>query len=124
MVDFVVAPDINVKADAGLLRIVLDNLLGNARKFTANRVDAKIEFGCALIDGTPTLFVRDNGAGFDAAYADKLFAPFQRLHAQSEFTGTGIGLATVRRIITRHGGQVWAEGAVNQGATIHFTLPQ
>ena len=124
VIDFVVAPDIKVKADAGLLRIVLDNLFGNARKFTANRVDAKIEFGCALIDGTPTLFVRDNGAGFDAAYADKLFAPFQRLHAQSEFTGTGIGLATVRRIITRHGGQVWAEGAVNKGATIYFTLPQ
>lgn len=123
VIDFVVEPDIKVKADAGLLRIVLDNLFGNARKFTARRADAKIEFGCVLINGKPTFFVRDNGAGFDAAYAGKLFAPFQRLHAQSEFPGTGIGLATVRRIITRHRGQIWAEGAVNAGATIHFTLP-
>ncbi len=122
-IDFVVAPGIKVRADAGLLRIVLDNLFGNARKFTARRTDAKIEFGSALKDGTPTFFVRDNGAGFDEAYADKLFAPFQRLHAQSEFKGTGIGLATVRRIITRHSGKVWAEGAVDQGATIYFTLP-
>ena len=122
-IDCVVAQDLTARADAGLLRIVLENLVGNARKFTVKRSGAKIEFGGAAIEGVPTFFVRDNGAGFDAAYADKLFAPFQRLHSQSEFSGTGVGLATVRRIITRHGGQVWAEGVVNHGATIHFTLP-
>ena len=120
---WVVAPGLSANADRGLLRIVLENLIGNARKFTAGRIGARIEFGNNATEGGPVFFVRDNGAGFDATYADKLFAPFQRLHAQSEFSGTGIGLATVRRIITRHGGQVWAEGVVNQGATIHFTLP-
>lgn len=116
-------PGLSADADRGLLRIVLENLIGNARKFTAGRDGAKIEFGCTSADGGSAYFVRDNGAGFDAAYADRLFAPFQRLHAQSEFKGTGIGLATVRRIITRHGGKVWAEGIVDQGATIYFTLP-
>ena len=117
------APGMSANADRGQLRIVLENLIGNAFKFTAGRIGARIEFGNNAAEGGPVFFVRDNGAGFDATYADKLFAPFQRLHAQSEFSGTGIGLATVRRIITRHGGQVWAEGVVNQGATIHFTLP-
>ena len=122
-VECVVASGLSANADRGLLRIVLENLIGNARKFTAGCIGAKIEFGGVATDGETVFFVRDNGAGFDATYADKLFAPFQRLHSQSDFAGTGIGLATVRRIITRHGGQVWAEGVVNQGATIHFTLP-
>ena len=123
-VDCVVASGLAAHADAGLMRIVLENLIGNAQKFSAERNGAKIEFGSVTAESGPVYFVRDNGVGFDAAYADKLFAPFQRLHAQNEFTGTGIGLATVRRIIARHGGKVWAEGVVNQGATIHFTLPR
>lgn len=123
-VDCVVASGLTAHADAGLMRIVLENLIGNAQKFSAGRSGAKIEFGSVTAESGPVYFVRDNGVGFDAAYADKLFAPFQRLHAQNEFTGTGIGLATVRRIIARHGGKVWAEGVVNQGATIHFTLPR
>lgn len=118
-----VEPGLNASADRGLLRIVLENLLGNAWKFTAKRSGAKIEFGSANVDAVAVFFIRDNGAGFDAAYADKLFTPFQRLHSQSEFKGTGIGLATVRRIISRHGGRVWAESSVNHGATIRFTLP-
>ena len=122
-IEYVIGPGINVNADIGLLRIVLENLIGNAWKFTAKQPGAKIEFGCARPENVPTFFVRDNGAGFDAGYADRLFAPFQRLHAQSDFKGTGIGLATVSRIITRHGGKVWAEGIVNHGATFHFTLP-
>ena len=121
-IECVVVPGIRANADVGLMRIVLENLLGNARKFTAKRSGARIEFGSAPFEGVPAFFVRDNGVGFDAAYAEKLFAPFQRLHTQSEFSGTGIGLATVRRIITRHGGRVWAEGAIDQGATVHFTL--
>ena len=123
-VDCVVASGLTAHADAGLMRIVLENLIGNAQKFSAGRSGTKIEFGSVTAESGPVYFVRDNGVGFDAAYADKLFAPFQRLHAQNEFTGTGIGLATVRRIIARHGGKVWAEGVVNQGATIHFTLPR
>ena len=122
-IEWVVVPGLNAHADRGLLRIVLENLIGNARKFTAGRDAAKIEFGCTLAEGGMSYFVRDNGAGFDAAYADRLFAPFQRLHAQTAFKGTGIGLATVRRIITRHGGEVRAEGVVDQGAIIYFTLP-
>ena len=121
-IECVVEPGIRANADVGLMRIVLENLLGNARKFTAKRSGARIEFGSAPCEGVPAFFVRDNGVGFDAAYADKLFAPFQRLHTQGEFSGTGIGLATVRRIITRHGGRVWVEGAIDQGATVYFTL--
>ena len=109
-------------ADGQLLRIALENLLENAWKFTARTPAARIEFGLTNVAGEPTYFVRDNGAGFDMAYADRLFGPFQRLHLQSEFPGTGIGLATVQRIIHRHGGRVWAEGMPGQGATFHFTL--
>ncbi|MCH8892346.1 MAG: HAMP domain-containing protein [Chloroflexi bacterium] len=108
--------------DPNLLRTVLDNLIGNAWKFTGNHPTAKIEFGITEDDGRPAYFVRDDGAGFDMEYADNLFGAFQRLHGMTEFPGTGIGLATVQRIIHRHGGRVWAEGKVEQGATFYFTL--
>jgi len=121
-VDFVIAPGLVVNGDAQLLRAVLENLLGNAWKFTSAHPCAKIEFGIAEYEGKPAYFVRDDGVGFDMAYVDKLFGAFQRLHAMNEFPGTGIGLATVQRIIHRHGGHVWAEGAVEQGATFYFTL--
>jgi signal transduction histidine kinase len=112
-----------VTADRGLMRIVLENLLGNAWKFTAQTQEGKIQVGAERIGSDTRYFVKDNGAGFDMAYADKLFLPFQRLHAGTEFKGTGIGLATVHRIIGRHGGQVSVEGVVNIGATASFTLP-
>jgi signal transduction histidine kinase len=121
-VKLVIAGRLIVKGDERLLKIVLENLLGNAWKFTGNNPKAKIEFGVTQVDGRSAYFVRDNGAGFDMAYANKLFGAFQRLHDPSEFPGSGIGLATVQRIIHRHGGQVWAEGAVGQGATFYFTL--
>ena len=108
--------------DPNLLRTVLDNLIGNAWKFTGNHPTAKIEFGITEDDGRPAYFVRDDGAGFDMEYADNLFGAFQRLHGMTEFPGTGIGLATVQRIIHRHGGRVWAEGKVEQGAAFYFTL--
>lgn len=108
--------------DPNLLRTVLDNLIGNAWKFTGNHPTAKIEFGITEDGGRPAYFVRDDGAGFDMEYADNLFGAFQRLHGMTEFPGTGIGLATVQRIIHRHGGRVWAEGKVEQGATFYFTL--
>jgi len=111
------------QGDARLLRIVLDNLLGNAWKFTAGTPGAVIEFGAVDEDGSRSFFVRDNGAGFDMAYADKLFGPFQRLHHDDEFVGTGIGLATVQRIIRRHGGDIRAEGTPGAGATFTFTIP-
>jgi PAS domain S-box-containing protein len=112
-----------LKADIGLLRIVMENLLGNAWKFTRERAVPKIEFGVTERNGEAVWYVRDNGAGFNMTYAHKLFSPFQRLHSESEFPGTGIGLATVRRIIHRHGGRVWGEGVVEKGATFYFTLP-
>jgi PAS domain S-box-containing protein len=121
-VEFVIAPAVVGDGDARLLRSVLDNLMENAWKFTVAREAARIEFGAAESDGQTTYFVRDNGAGFDMAYVGNLFSPFQRLHDQSEFPGTGIGLATVQRIVQRHGGRVWAEGAVDRGATFYFTL--
>jgi signal transduction histidine kinase len=110
--------------DPGLLRVVLENLLNNAWKFTSKRDSAHIEFGMARGNGNgaAAYFVRDDGAGFDPAYADRLFGVFQRLHAMTEFAGTGVGLATVQRIVHRHGGRIWAESAVGQGATFYFTL--
>ena len=119
-----VAPNLKINADRGLLRILLDNLIGNAWKYTLPAAHARIEIGQDERDGQTRYFVRDNGAGFDMAYANKLFGVFQRLHSESEFPGTGIGLATVKRIVHRHGGEVWAEGLVNQGATFYFTLGQ
>jgi PAS domain S-box-containing protein len=112
---------VRVTADRGLILVVLENLLANAWKFTAPRDDAFIEFAGTTVGGAPCCYVRDNGVGFDPAYADKLFGSFQRLHA-GEFPGTGIGLATVQRIVERHGGHTWAEGAVDRGATFYFTL--
>ncbi len=109
-------------ADSRLLKIILENLLGNAWKFTSKRASAHIELGKTNENGASAFFVRDDGAGFDPAYADRLFGAFQRLHAMSEFPGTGIGLATVQRIVHRHGGRVWAESSVGQGATFYFTL--
>jgi two-component system, sensor histidine kinase and response regulator len=113
---------VTVTGDGRLLRIALANLLENAWKFTAREPAGRIEFGMTTAAEEPTYFVRDNGAGFDMAYADRLFGPFQRLHLASEFPGSGIGLATVQRIIHRLGGRVWAEGLVGQGATFSFTL--
>jgi len=110
-------------ADRSLIRTVLQNLLGNAWKFTSGRDDASIEFGAAPAqDGRLRCYVRDNGAGFDPVYVDKLFKPFQRLHTTREFPGSGVGLASVRQIVERHGGRAWAQGAVGEGATFYFTL--
>ena len=120
--DLRVADPLVVDADPGLMRTVFENLFGNAWKFTAPRDLARIELGISPADTRRVYFVRDNGVGFDMNYAAKLFKPFQRLHQASEFEGTGIGLATVHRIITRHGGRVWAEGAQDRGVTVYFTL--
>jgi PAS domain S-box-containing protein len=123
-VDFVVADGLAGNADPHLLGVLLENLIGNAWKFTAKQPNARIELGLTRDDGRPVYFVRDNGAGFDMRYVDKLFGIFERLHAASDFEGTGIGLATVQRIVQRHGGRAWAEGAVGQGATFYFTLDE
>jgi signal transduction histidine kinase len=114
---------LSVEADDGLMRVLLENLLGNAWKFTANVPAARIEVGTEQKEGGPVFFVRDNGAGFDMSYAEKLFSPFQRLHTEAQFPGTGIGLATVHRIVGRHGGRIWADSVVDQGATFYFTIP-
>ncbi len=121
-IEAVIQPGVTVEADRRLVRIVLDNLLGNTWKFTGKTPDARVEFGGEMRNGHMECFVRDNGAGFDMAYADKLFGAFQRLHSANEFPGSGIGLATVMRVIHKHGGEVRAEGAVGQGATFWFTL--
>jgi two-component system, sensor histidine kinase and response regulator len=115
-------PGVMVAGDGQLLKIALTNLLENAWKFTSRQTETRIEFGMTQVAGEATYFVRDNGAGFDMTYADRLFGPFQRLHPQGEFPGNGIGLATVQRIIHRHGGKVWAEALLGQGATFYFTL--
>jgi PAS domain S-box-containing protein len=122
-VEFIIAPDLWAEADPNLIYIVMDNLLHNAWKYTSKHPQARIEFGVLASAGSPIYFVKDDGAGFDMAYAAKLFGAFQRLHRDIEFEGTGVGLATVQRIIHRHGGRTWAEGAVEQGATFYFTLP-
>lgn len=124
-VEFAIAPDLVATGDKPLLRILLENLLGNAWKFTTKHQKAKIEFGIIQCNNNCTdctYFVRDDGAGFDMAYVNKLFGAFQRLHAMTDFEGTGIGLATVQRVVRRHGGRIWAEGAIEQGATFFFTL--
>ncbi|MDB6121168.1 MAG: sensor signal transduction histidine kinase [Pedosphaera sp.] len=123
VVQFVIAPKLSVTGDPDLLRSVLQNLLGNAWKYTGKHPQAKIEFGAARIGGETAFYVRDDGAGFEADNTERLFNAFQRLHGAEEFPGTGIGLATVQRIIQRHGGRIWAEGAVEKGATFYFTIP-
>lgn len=123
-VKFILQPGLSVYADPGLVMIVMDNLLGNAFKFTGKKEYSEIEFGQCVINGENTFFIRDNGAGFDMTYAHKLFGAFQRLHNVSDFDGTGIGLATVRRIINGHNGKVWAEAKEGEGAVFYFTLPQ
>ena len=121
-VEVKIRPGVVVTGDGQLLRIALENLCENAWKFTSKQAESRIEFGVTQASGEPTYFVRDNGAGFNMTYVDRLFGPFQRLHAHGDFPGSGIGLATVQRIIHRHGGRVWAEGLVGQGATFQFTL--
>jgi light-regulated signal transduction histidine kinase (bacteriophytochrome) len=122
-VTVVIEAQLRASADPRLIRNVFENLIGNAWKFTAKTPAAIVEVGCEQSDRGTAYFVRDNGSGFDMARSTRLFSPFQRLHSQSDFPGTGIGLATVYRIVDRHGGQVWAEAAVGHGATFRFTLP-
>lgn len=122
-VEFVVAPGLVAECDPHLVKIALENLLGNAWKYTRKVPDARVEFGMVEHDGTKAFFVRDNGMGFDMKDADQLFKPFQRLQNAKEFPGTGIGLATVQRIIQRHDGEAWGEGEPGKGATFYFTLP-
>ncbi len=121
-VDVDIESGLVAEADAGLMTALLGNLLGNAWKFTSRRAGARIQFGSEDRAGAVVFFVRDNGAGFDVAGAEAMFAPFRRLHRDSEYQGQGIGLATVHRIVSRYGGRVWADGAVDAGATLFFTL--
>uniref|UniRef100_UPI00263520FA sensor histidine kinase n=1 Tax=Acaryochloris sp. IP29b_bin.148 TaxID=2969218 RepID=UPI00263520FA len=122
-VEIQLEPDVSVYADATLMRVILTNLLQNAWKFTSYHSMAHIEFGVREEENQPTYFIRDDGAGFDMTYAQKLFGVFQRLHSVQDFPGTGIGLASVQRAIRRHGGTIWAEAAIEQGATFYFTIP-
>ncbi|MDX6454668.1 MAG: hypothetical protein QOD48_775 [Gaiellaceae bacterium] len=121
-VKFVIADGLVAQGDFRFLSIVLENLLSNAFKFTSTRATARIEFGCEAVDGEDAYFVRDDGVGFDMAYADQLFTPFQRLHTEAEFPGSGIGLATIRRVVARHDGRAWAYAELDRGATVYFTL--
>ncbi|MGZ5278791.1 MAG: sensor histidine kinase [Pseudobdellovibrionaceae bacterium] len=121
-VDWVIARDIKVHGDPSLLRVALDNLVNNAWKYTSKTENPRIEFGVKISQGIPLYFVKDNGAGFEMKFVDKLFGSFQRLHGANEFPGNGIGLATVKRIVSRHGGEIWAEGQVDQGAQFYFSL--
>jgi light-regulated signal transduction histidine kinase (bacteriophytochrome) len=121
-VEFSIAEGLTADADSGLMKIAMQNLIGNAWKYTSAHDRARIEFGRTDQNGHSAYFVKDDGAGFDPRYVERLFGAFQRLHAATQFPGTGIGLATVQRIIHRHGGQVWAEGGVERGATFYFTL--
>jgi light-regulated signal transduction histidine kinase (bacteriophytochrome) len=123
-VEILIAPAMMVDADRGLVHIALENLIGNAWKFTSRTNGARIEIGQQECDGEMVCFVRDNGAGFDMRYADKLFGAFQRLHTSREFEGTGIGLSIVQRIVMKHGGRIWAEAKPGEGATLYFTLAQ
>jgi hypothetical protein len=123
-VRIVIQENIHVYADMKLIWLALENLFGNAWKFTNGRAEAVIEFGETVRDGETVYFIRDNGAGFDMAYYDKLFTPFQRLHNYEEFPGTGVGLAIVQRIITRHGGRIWLESSEGVGTTCFFTLQE
>jgi light-regulated signal transduction histidine kinase (bacteriophytochrome) len=122
--DIIIAPRLLANGDPGLLRVVLSNLLGNAWKFTSKKPTARIELAMKHdAEKKEIYFVRDNGAGFDPGFAERMFSPFSRCHSQQEFPGTGIGLATVQRVIHRHGGQIWADSQVDRGATFYFTLP-
>jgi two-component system, NtrC family, sensor kinase len=120
--EFIIKGGLHITADESLIRIVIENLLGNALKFTSRCANARIEFGSVPSADGQTFYIRDNGAGFSMKYSNKLFRPFQRLHRQSDFPGTGIGLATVQRVIERHGGRVWAESTVGEGAVFFFTV--
>lgn len=122
-VELVIEPGLRCRGDAGLVRVLLDNLLGNAWKFTRKRRDARVEVAAQHGNGEVVFRIGDNGEGFEMTYAHKLFLPFERLHSSAEFAGTGIGLTTARRIVQRHGGRIWAESRAGQGATFYFTLP-
>jgi light-regulated signal transduction histidine kinase (bacteriophytochrome) len=121
-VEFVIQDGLAAQGDFRFLSIVLENLLSNAFKFTSNHPIARIEFGRKPMDGEDAYFVSDDGVGFDMTYSDQLFVPFQRLHTEAEFPGSGIGLATIRRVVARHGGRAWAHGELGRGATVYFTL--
>jgi light-regulated signal transduction histidine kinase (bacteriophytochrome) len=122
-VQVTVGDGLQARVDPALGRNLIENLVGNAWKYTSKAPEARIEFGATEQDGSRVFFVRDNGAGFNMDHAGKLFVPFQRLHSAREFPGTGIGLATSHRIVDSHGGRIWAEGDVNRGATFYFSLP-
>ena len=121
--ELLVQPGLSADADATVVHLILSNLLDNAWKFTSRHETARIEVGAVNAEGEPAFFVRDDGAGFDASAAERIFGAFQRFHTSDQFEGDGIGLATVKRLVTKHGGRVWAEAEVEKGATFWFTLP-